>query len=131
MTLNDIVPGNNTLFVKGILDYRNIQQNIIPILKAETPYLKEGLIMASAVVESVVYQGQHLDYWEKSFQSIKVSAITPVKPLFSSVIIGNSFESGPMGIPDGGGVAGDALASLADAVLKIINGLSVGDKIDI
>ncbi|KKZ60537.1 hypothetical protein EMCG_04816 [[Emmonsia] crescens] len=131
VALNDIVPGNNTLFLKGILDYGNIQQNIMPILKAEAPYLKEGLIMASAVVESVVYQGQHLDYWVKSFQSIKVSAITPVKPLFSSVIIGNSFESGPMGIPDGGGVEGDAVASLADAVLKIIDGLPVGDKIDI
>ncbi|OJD28032.1 hypothetical protein ACJ73_00562 [Blastomyces percursus] len=127
--LNGIVPGNNTLFVKGIMDYGNIQKNIISILKTEAPYLERGLFMASALVESVVNEGQHLSYWEKSFQSIKVSATTPIKPLFSSVI-GNGFESAPIEIPGSGG-DGDAITSLADKVLKTINDLSASNHISI
>ncbi|PGG99487.1 hypothetical protein GX51_06307 [Blastomyces parvus] len=130
VTLNGIVPGNNTLFVKGIMDFGNIQKNIMSILKTEAPYLKQGLVMASAVVESVVNGGQHLNYWEKSFQSIKVSATTPMKPLFSS-IIGNGFGSTPIWFPDSGEGGGDAIASLADKILQTINDLSANNHIKI
>ncbi|EER37086.1 conserved hypothetical protein [Histoplasma capsulatum H143] len=131
VALNEIVPGNNTLLVKGNLDFGTIQKNIIAILKTELPYLKQGLLMASAVVESMVSQGQRLSYWENSFQSIKMSATTPVKPLFSSVI-GNHFESSepaPMELPDTGGVGGDIIASLADKVLKTMN--NVGEHLNL
>ncbi|EEH04750.1 conserved hypothetical protein [Histoplasma capsulatum G186AR] len=131
VALNEIVPGNNTLLVKGNLDFGTIQKNIIAILKTELPYLKQGLLMASAVVESMVSQGQRLSYWENSFQSIKMSAITPMKPLFSSVI-GNHFESSesaPMELPDTGGVGGDIIASLADKVLKTMN--NVGEHLNL
>ncbi|OJD12990.1 hypothetical protein AJ78_06505 [Emergomyces pasteurianus Ep9510] len=114
-----IVPGNNTLFVKGILDYGNVQKNIVSILKTEAPYLKEGLIMASAVVDSVVHQGGHLNYWEKSLQSLEVSVTTPVKPLLNS-LRGKSIELVPDGLTDGGGIGRDALSSLAEVVLKTI-----------
>ncbi|OAT10371.1 hypothetical protein BDBG_06217, partial [Blastomyces gilchristii SLH14081] len=130
VTLNGIIPGNNTLLVKGIMDYGNIQKNIMSILKTEAPYLERGLFMASAVVESVVNEGQHLNYWEQSFQSIKVSATTPIKALFSS-IIGNGFESAPIEIPGSGRGGGDAIASLADKVLKTINDLSASNHINI
>ncbi|OAX82348.1 hypothetical protein ACJ72_03296 [Emergomyces africanus] len=131
VTLNGIVPGNNTLVVRGILDYGNIQKNIMPIIKKETPFLREGLFIVSAGVDSVVYQGEHLIYWEKTLQSLKVSVTTPVKPLFSSVR-GKSFESAPMGVTDGGGIGGDRLSSLADAALKTINNVfSVSEQIDI
>ncbi|KAK2738414.1 hypothetical protein FQN55_000540 [Onygenales sp. PD_40] len=125
VAVNDIVPGNNTFFVKGMVDVGNIEEDITPILKTEVPYLKKGLIMASAAGETVVYRGKHLPYWEKAFQSIKVSATRPVKPLLMSVV-DNSLES-VMGLDDDSGFLGDVVSGLVDSVLETLNDLPDGN----
>ena len=84
--VDNIVPGNNTFFVKGKLDVASVEGNITKIMELEAPYLKKELIMASATGKSVVYNGQHLPYWEKAFQTIHVSATRPVKPLLMSLV---------------------------------------------
>ncbi|PGH18101.1 hypothetical protein AJ79_00729 [Helicocarpus griseus UAMH5409] len=121
VAVNDIVPGNNSFFVKGMVDIGNVEDNINSIIITEVPYLKQGLIMASASGESVVYQGQHLQYWEKAFQTIKVSATRPVKPLLMSAV-DNSLGS-VMGVSDYDGFVGNVVSSLVDTVLKTINDL--------
>ena len=84
--VNNIVPGNNTFFVKGKLNVASVEGNITRIMALEAPYLKKELIMASATGKSVIYKGQHLPYWEKAFQAIHVSATRPVKPLLMSLV---------------------------------------------
>ncbi|KAK2809863.1 hypothetical protein FQN50_003504 [Emmonsiellopsis sp. PD_5] len=125
VAVNDIVPGNNTFFVKGMVDVGNIEGNITSILKTEVPYLKKGLIMASAAGETVVYQGNHLPYWVKAFQSIKVSATRPVKPLLMS-LVDNSLES-VIGVDDDNGFLGNVVSGLVDSVLETLNDLPDGN----
>ncbi|KAL2818063.1 hypothetical protein BJX63DRAFT_419358 [Aspergillus granulosus] len=121
VAVNNIVPGNNTFIVRAKLNTADVEANIDKIILAEIPYLREGNVMASAKGVSVVYQGQHLAYWEKAFQSIQVSATRPVKELLGMVVdSGVSFLLG--GIQPGEGLK-EFVDNLADQILETVREL--------
>ncbi|KAF9890812.1 hypothetical protein FE257_005383 [Aspergillus nanangensis] len=126
--VNDIVPGNNTFNVKGKLNQANVEKNITDILRAEIPYLRNDLVMASASGKSVVYQGRHLPYWEKAFESIRITATRPVRPLLDSVV-----DSGVSMIIDQPAITGvlkEIVDPLVDSILSRIKTLPSEDVDD-
>jgi hypothetical protein len=125
VAVNDIVPGNNTFVVRAKLNTQLVEDNIEEIIKSELPYLKEGNVMATATGISVVYKGQHLEYWEKAFQTIRVSATRPVKEILNMVVdSGISFILG--GIEPGEGLE-TFVNNLADQILDTVRELDEND----
>ncbi|KAL3461149.1 hypothetical protein BJX64DRAFT_277984 [Aspergillus heterothallicus] len=121
VAVNNIVPGNNTFVVRARLNTADVQSHIEDIILAEIPYLREGNIMASATGVSVVYRGEHLEYWEKAFQSIQVSATRPVKEILGMVVdSGISFLLG--GIQPGPGLK-EFVYNLVDQILETVREL--------
>ncbi|KAL2828815.1 hypothetical protein BJY01DRAFT_240841 [Aspergillus pseudoustus] len=121
VAVNDIVPGNNTFMVRAKLNTAEVQSNIEKIIEAEIPYLREGNVMASGRGVSVVYGGEHLDYWEKAFQALQVSATRPVKELVGMVVdSGVSFLLG--GIKPGEGLR-EFVDNLVDQILETVREL--------
>ncbi|BCS21157.1 uncharacterized protein APUU_21589A [Aspergillus puulaauensis] len=125
VAVNDIVPGNNTFVVRAKLNTELVENNINEIIKSEIPYLKEGNVIATATGISVVYNGQHLEYWEKAFQTIRVSATRPVKEILNMVVdSGVSFILG--GIKPGDGLE-TVVNNLVDQILDTVRGLDEND----
>lgn len=123
--MNDIVPGNNTFVVRAKLNTQLVEDNIEEIIKSELPYLKEGNIMATATGISVVYNGEHLQYWEKALKTIRVSATRPVKEILNMVVdSGVSFILG--GIQPGDGLE-TVVNNLVDQILDTVRGLDEND----
>jgi hypothetical protein len=85
-TVNNIVPGNNTFEIKGKLNSTAVLNDTLALVQTELPYLEQELVVASARGLSVVYNGQHLPYWEEAFQLLKITATKPVLPLLNSLV---------------------------------------------
>ncbi|KAJ0421302.1 hypothetical protein BJY00DRAFT_300956 [Aspergillus carlsbadensis] len=123
VSVNNIIPGNNTFTIRAQLHTATVESNINAIIQSEIPYLREGNVMASARGVSVVYRGEHLQYWEEAFQSIEVSATRPVKELLGMVVdSGVSFILG--GIEPGEGL-GVFVDNLVDQILETVRDLPV------
>ncbi|KAL3449090.1 hypothetical protein BJX65DRAFT_317217 [Aspergillus insuetus] len=121
VAVDNIVPGNNTFVVRASLNTALVESNIDAIIQSEIPYLREGNVMASARGVSVVYRGEHLQYWEEAFQSIQVSATRPVKELLGMVVdSGISFILG--GIEPGEGLK-EFVYNLVDQILETVRAL--------
>ncbi|KAL4914613.1 hypothetical protein BDW62DRAFT_213270 [Aspergillus aurantiobrunneus] len=102
----NIIPGENVFDVDAKLNITNLQDHMETILEIEVPYLKNEEVLASASVTSVVYEGQHLAYWEEAFGRLEVTLTRPVRPLVQSVM-DSGFLRGTVG-------------SLAEQVLNTI-----------
>ncbi|KAL2827265.1 hypothetical protein BJY01DRAFT_255765 [Aspergillus pseudoustus] len=86
VSVANIVPGKNTFSVDAKLNVTNIRNNINAIMATELPYLKEEQILASASVTSIVYEGEHLPYWEEAFGRLEIALARPIRPLVQSVL---------------------------------------------
>lgn len=81
--------------------------------------------MATATGISVVYNGEHLQYWEKALKTIRVSATRPVKEILNMVVdSGVSFILG--GIQPGDGLE-TVVNNLVDQILDTVRGLDEND----
>ncbi|KAL2784778.1 hypothetical protein BJX66DRAFT_348009 [Aspergillus keveii] len=86
VSVANIIPGKNTFDVDAKLNVTNIKNNINAIMAIELPYLKKEQILASASVTSVVYEGEHLPYWEEAFGRLEIALARPIRPLVQSVL---------------------------------------------
>ncbi|KAF1812424.1 hypothetical protein P152DRAFT_417634 [Eremomyces bilateralis CBS 781.70] len=120
-------PGNHTYAIEGqaFLDVAN--QHIEELLRIEYPYLRQGLVVAGVRGKNVVYNGQHLPYWEKAFQTIDLTATRDAKTILKQALegslgslLGNSSQlSGLSGLM-GSNLVGSGLDLVIDAGLKLI-----------
>ncbi|KAL5333711.1 hypothetical protein BJX70DRAFT_403263, partial [Aspergillus crustosus] len=125
VSVNNIIPGNNTFIVRAQLNTTLVETHIEDIIKSQIPHLREGNVMATAQGVSVVYKGEHLEYWENAFQTILVSATRPVKEILAMVVdSGISFLLG--GIEPGEGM-GEFVENLVDQILETVRGLEEED----
>jgi hypothetical protein len=106
VSVANIIPGKNTFDVDAKLNVTNIKNNINAIMAIELPYLKEEQILASASVTSVVYEGEHLPYWEEAFGQLEIALARPIRPLVQSVL--------------DSGFLGSYINPIVDRVLNII-----------
>ncbi|KAL2859325.1 hypothetical protein BJX68DRAFT_261763 [Aspergillus pseudodeflectus] len=86
VSVANIIPGKNTFDVDAKLNITNIQNNINAIMAIELPYLKREQIIVSASVTSVVYEGEHLPYWEEAFGRLEIALARPIRPLVQSIL---------------------------------------------
>ncbi|KAL4864850.1 hypothetical protein BDV12DRAFT_211342 [Aspergillus spectabilis] len=125
VSVNNIIPGNNTFIVRAQLNTTLVESQIEEIIKAQIPYLREGNVMATAQGVSVVYKGEHLEYWEKAFQTILVSATRPVKEILAMVV--DSGVSFLLGGIEPGERMGEFVENLVDQILETVRGLDEED----
>ncbi|KAL4885418.1 hypothetical protein BJY04DRAFT_230960 [Aspergillus karnatakaensis] len=125
VAVDNIVPGNNTFIVRAQLNTTLVEANIEEIIKDQIPFLRNGDVRATAQGVSVVYEGEHLEYWEKAFQTILVSATRPVKEILAMVVdSGLSFILG--GIEPGEGM-NEFVENLVDQILERVSELEEED----
>ncbi|KAL3458720.1 hypothetical protein BJX64DRAFT_279647 [Aspergillus heterothallicus] len=106
VSVANIIPGKNTFDVDAKLNVTNLRDNINAIMAIELPYLRKEQILASASVTAVVYEGEHLPYWEEAFGRLEIALARPIRPLVQSVL--------------DSGFLGSYVGPIVDRVLNII-----------
>ncbi|KAL4959279.1 uncharacterized protein BDV14DRAFT_206947 [Aspergillus stella-maris] len=124
VAVDNIVPGNNTFVVRANLNTSLVEDNIEAIIQEQILYLREGNISATATGVSVVYEGQHLEYWEEALQAIRISATRPVKEILNMVV--DSGATSILGITPGDGL-GTFVDNLADQIIETVRDLDEDD----
>ncbi|CBF85146.1 uncharacterized protein ANIA_01576 [Aspergillus nidulans FGSC A4] len=85
-SINNIKSGNNTLSIRAFLDGDVLEENISGIIREQIPYLRKGDIKITATGKSVVYNGQHLEYWETALQAVRVEVTRSVREVVNMVL---------------------------------------------
>ncbi|KAL4765037.1 uncharacterized protein BDW70DRAFT_169459 [Aspergillus foveolatus] len=85
-SINNVKPGNNTLSIRAFLDGEVLEENISGIIREQIPYLRKGDIRITAAGKSVVYDGQHLEYWETALQAVRVEVTRSVREMVDMVL---------------------------------------------
>ncbi|KAL3438785.1 hypothetical protein BDV09DRAFT_191912 [Aspergillus tetrazonus] len=85
-SINNIKSGNNTLSIRAFLDGEVLEENISGIIREQIPYLRKGDIKITAAGKSVVYNGQHLEYWETALQAVRVDVTRSVREIVDMVL---------------------------------------------
>ncbi|RAO73929.1 uncharacterized protein BHQ10_009941 [Talaromyces amestolkiae] len=117
-TVNNIVPGNNTFEIRGKLNSTAVLNDTLALVKTELPYFEQELVVASARGRSVVYDGQHLPYWEDAFQLLRITATKPVLPLLNALV--NSTADELLGDNQ---FASPALNFLVDLLIRLLKSI--------
>ncbi|RDW81569.1 uncharacterized protein DSM5745_05126 [Aspergillus mulundensis] len=120
-SINNLTPGSNSLRIRAALNGTALERDIGDIVKEQIPYLREGNIKLTASGQSVVYEDQHLEYWERAFQAIRISVTKPVWELVEmalSSLNGNEEDGGRgLEIPGVGQGGRRAVEGLVDRIL--------------
>ncbi|KAL4902150.1 hypothetical protein BDW74DRAFT_169651 [Aspergillus multicolor] len=87
-TITNLIPGKNTLQIRAALNGDALEHDLVNIVREQIPYLREGNLKFTATGHSVVYDGQHLEYWEKAFQAIRINITKSLKDLVALEIPG-------------------------------------------
>ncbi|OBT43684.1 hypothetical protein VE00_05562 [Pseudogymnoascus sp. WSF 3629] len=97
-----LVPGNNTVSARGVVNLKTAIMNLPAILSSQVGALTSGNIEMSASGNSTIYNGQHIEYYEKVLNAL---VLTTQFPLLS--ILMDSLQ----GVLGGGGGTASPLAS--------------------
>ncbi|KAL5001713.1 hypothetical protein BDV10DRAFT_192027 [Aspergillus recurvatus] len=100
-------PGNNTLGIRAALDGEVLEENISEIIREQIPYLRNGNFKITAAGKSVVYEDQHLEYWERALQAVQIDMTRPVRDMIAMILGTLDSEENDGG--DGGGSGFDFL----------------------
>ena len=102
-------PGNNTISTKGVVDLKVALANLPQLLSSQATALQNGNIEVSASGNSTVYNGLHVEYYEKILNNL---TLTTQMSLLSVLI--DSVE----------GLLGEGSASNLSSLLNISSILS-------
>ncbi|KAI9369647.1 hypothetical protein BJX61DRAFT_536254 [Aspergillus egyptiacus] len=131
IAIDNLTPGNNTFSVRASLDTALVEDNIEEIIKAQIPYLRREEIIITVRGVSVVYEGEHLEYWEKALQRIEISITRPLKEILGMIVAnGADFVLGGFGLEPGQQEMDAVVEELVDRILETVNGLDGEDDED-
>jgi len=71
-------PGNNTVPIRATLAISKALQNLPTIIGSQVNALKNGNLEVSASGNSTIYNGQHIDYYEKVLNGLVVTGQVPI-----------------------------------------------------
>ncbi|KAL4973825.1 hypothetical protein BDW66DRAFT_161792 [Aspergillus desertorum] len=142
-SVNDIRRGNNTLSIRASLDGEVLEEHVSGIIREQIPYLREGNFKITAAGKSVVYEDQHLEYWEQALQAVTVDVTKSVREMVGMVL--DTLDSDNNDGGDGGGSGFDlfgfdfdipgvgkgvrtVVERLVEQILDTAKGLEEGDE---
>jgi hypothetical protein len=93
-------PGNNMVVARGIVDLKLALQNLDKIFNSQITPLKSGNLELSASGNSTIYDGEHIDYYEKILNGLTLTAQVPIVELLLDTLSGlfGTSSSSPSGL---------------------------------
>lgn len=122
-------PGNQTYKLEARAFFDVVSENIEELLRIEYPYLRQGLVAAGVRGKSVVYNGQHLPYWEEALRTIDLVATRDAKSILKQALPGTLMNiigeaagelQGLSALMGQGGIINSGLDLIIDAGLRLI-----------
>jgi len=83
-----LLPGNNTLQITGIIDIKTAFENLAQILAAQSNALKSGNIEITATGNTVVFNGEHITYYENVLKNVRLTASMPILSILTDSLGG-------------------------------------------
>ncbi|OJJ34567.1 hypothetical protein ASPWEDRAFT_173978 [Aspergillus wentii DTO 134E9] len=87
-------PGNNSMPLRATLSIQTVLENILDILSAQKSALTDGELEICASVNSTVYNGKHITYYEEVLNSLTLTARVPIIKVLTDTVQGLSQDSG-------------------------------------
>ncbi|KFY44966.1 hypothetical protein V494_01219 [Pseudogymnoascus sp. VKM F-4513 (FW-928)] len=115
-----LVPGNNTVPARGILNLKMAIQNLPAILASQTGALTKGNIEMSASGNSTIYNGQHIPYFEKVLNSLLLTTQMPILSILMDSLKGILNGDGGPALPSGEGFNVTTIIPLLTNLTSII-----------
>lgn len=95
-TIFDVLlePGNNTVAARGFVDLKLALQNLPTIIKSQIDPLKSLNLELSASGNSTIYNGKHIDYYEKILNNLTLTTQISVLSILGDTLGGLLGTSG-------------------------------------
>lgn len=91
-------PGNNSVSLRGTLDIHTVLDNIPYIVSSQRSALEDGDLELSVSGNSTVYNGQHIEYYEKVLNNLTLTARVPILEVLAGTLQGLlSSNDSPLG----------------------------------
>jgi hypothetical protein len=81
-----LVPGNNSLPIRAMLDLKNALHDLRGVLAAEAKSLSQGNLLIYATVNTAVYNGAHISYIEEVLNKIVLQGDLPIKTVLAGTV---------------------------------------------
>ncbi|KAL5348914.1 hypothetical protein ACLOAV_006339 [Pseudogymnoascus australis] len=99
-----LVPGNNTVPARGIVDLKTAIMNLPAILSSQVGALAKGNIEMSASGNSTIYNGQHIEYYEKVLNKLMLTTQMPLLSILMDSLKGVLGGEGGPALPFASGM---------------------------
>ncbi|KAL5339937.1 hypothetical protein BJX70DRAFT_407671 [Aspergillus crustosus] len=133
-------PGNNRVAFTGKADINSALSNIGAILSAQTDALKNGEIELSASGNQTIFNGQHIEYFERVLANLTITARVPILKLVLDTVgdfLGEDSDGVIEALTDifnridfGSLFAGVDFNSLTSSLGDILSNLNLGSLLD-
>lgn len=81
-------PGNNSVAITGIIDIKTAFENLATILQSQATALLSGNVEITASGNSVVYNGEHILYYENVLKNVRMTAEMPILSILTDSLGG-------------------------------------------
>jgi len=81
-------PGNNTMALTGIIDIKTVFENLAEILISQSSALKSGNLEITATGNTVVFNGEHITYYENVLKQVRLTAQMPILSILTDSLGG-------------------------------------------
>ncbi|KAL4925690.1 DUF3712 domain-containing protein [Aspergillus undulatus] len=135
-----LLPGNNSVGFTGKGDINSALNNIGPILTAQTAALQRGEIELSASGNQTIFNGEHIEYFERVLNNLTITASVPIIQILLDTVgdfLGEESEGVVEALADifnridfGSLFAGVDFDNVIGSVGDIINNLNLGSLLD-
>jgi hypothetical protein len=115
-----LVPGNNIIPARCVLDLKKLLSNLSQVISSESGALKNGNLEISASGNSTIYDGQHLDYYERSLNALTLSAQVPLLSLLVGALKISPGSASSLPLSDGP-LSAATIANISSIISSIIS----------
>ncbi|KFY47496.1 hypothetical protein V495_01934 [Pseudogymnoascus sp. VKM F-4514 (FW-929)] len=115
-----LVPGENIVPARGIINLKTAIMNLPTILQSQVGALTKGNIEMSASGNSTIYNGQHIEYFEKVLNSLMLTTQMPLLAILMDSLKGILGGDGGSPLPIGKGMNITSIIPLIQNLTSII-----------
>jgi hypothetical protein len=117
--LQDVIlnPGSNIVPARCVLDLKLALKHLRQIIASEKAALKKGNLSISATGNTTVYNGQHIDYYEKNLRRLTLTAPLSIVSVLVDTLKGIMTSK----LHSGSGLNGSSLSNRS-SILPLLSG---------